>query len=207
VDADTAVLISDILPTGHEIGVKYGAVKAGDVVAVVGTGPVGLATIMTSKLYGPSKVIAIDIDPNRVEQAKRFGATHGVVSTDADWRDQVIALTDGAGVDVAIEAVGIPQTWDMVLDIVRPGGHVANVGVHGKPVELPLDRIWIENLHISTGLVNTDTAGMLTKLVAEGIIDPSGFISHHFALSDIESAYDTFSRAAETKALKVILNA
>jgi len=207
VDADTAVLISDILPTGHEIGVKYGAVKAGDVVAVVGTGPVGLATIMTSKLYGPSKVIAIDIDPNRVEQAKRFGATHGVVSTDADWRDQVIALTDGAGVDVAIEAVGIPQTWDMSLDIVRPGGHVANVGVHGKPVELPLDRIWIENLHISTGLVNTDTAGMLTKLVAEGVIDPSGFISHHFALNDIESAYDTFSRAAETKALKVILNA
>ncbi|WAA67581.1 zinc-dependent alcohol dehydrogenase family protein [Microbacterium oxydans] len=204
---ETAVLLSDILPTGHEIGVKYGGVKAGDVVAVVGAGPVGLAAIMTSQLYGPSKVIAIDLDANRVELARGFGATHAVVSSAADWRDQVMALTDGLGVDVAIEAVGIPQTWDMVLDIVRPGGHVANVGVHGAPVAFPLDELWIQNLTITTGLVNANTARMLTKLVAERRIDPSGFVSHRFALADIESAYDTFGRAAETKALKVVLNA
>lgn len=207
VSPQTAVLLSDILPTGHEIGVQYGGVKPGDVVAVVGAGPVGLATIMTAQLYGPSKVIAIDLDANRVEQAKAFGATHGIVSGDADWRDQVIAQTDGLGVDVAIEAVGVPATWKMVLDIVRPGGHIANVGVHGTGVELPLDRVWIENLTITTGLVNANTARMLTRLVAEKRIDPSGFVSHRFALGDIDEAYDTFSRAAETKALKVVLEA
>lgn len=204
---ETAVLLSDILPTGHEIGVQYGGVKAGDVVAVVGAGPVGLAAIMTSQLYGPSKIIAIDLDANRTELARQFGATHAVVSSAADWREQVLALTDGLGVDVAIEAVGISTTWDMVLDLVRPGGHVANVGVHGAPVEFPLDRLWIQNLRITTGLVNANTARMLTTLVAERRIDPSGFVSDRFALDDIESAYDTFGRAAETKALKVGLHA
>ncbi|WP_029263675.1 MULTISPECIES: zinc-dependent alcohol dehydrogenase family protein [unclassified Microbacterium] len=204
---ETAVLLSDILPTGHEIGVQYGGVKAGDVVAVVGAGPVGLAAVMTAQLYGPSKVIAIDLDANRAELALQFGATHAVVSSDSDWREQVMALTDGLGVDVAIEAVGIPRTWGMAVEMVRPGGHVANVGVHGAPVDFPLDRLWIQNLTITTGLVNANTARMLTKLVAEQRIDPSGFVSHLFALDDIESAYDAFSRAAETKALKVVLNA
>lgn len=207
VPAEEGVLISDILPTGHEIGIKYGAVKAGDVVAVIGTGPVGLAAIATAGLYGPSKVIAVDLDPNRVEQAKRFGATDGVVSSDADWKEQVLALTDGLGVDVAIEAVGIPATWDMSLEVIRPGGHVANVGVHGKSVDFPLDKLWIENLTITTGLVNTDTARMLIKMLAQRKLDVGGFISHHFDLDDIESAYDTFGRAAETKALKVIMTA
>lgn len=207
VSAEEAVLISDILPTGHEIGVKYGAVKAGDVVAVIGTGPVGLAVVATAALYGPSRVIAIDLDANRVEQAIRFGASDGVVSSDADWRQQVLDLTDGLGVDVAVEAVGIPRTWDMALEIVRPGGHVANVGVHGKPVEFALDKFWIENLTITTGLVNTDTSPMLIKLLAQGKLDVAGFISHRLALSDIENAYDIFGRAAETKALKMVLSA
>lgn len=204
---EEAAMISDILPTGHEIGIRYGAVKPGDVVAVIGAGPVGLAAMTTAALYGPSRVIAIDIDANRVEQAKRFGASDGVVSSDSDWKDQVMALTDGLGVDVAIEAVGIPATWDMSLAIVRPGGHVANVGVHGKPVSFPLDTAWIQNLTITTGLVNTDTSRMLIKLLAQGRIDVAGFISHRFSLGDILSAYDTFGRAAETKALKVILTA
>lgn len=205
--AEEAVMISDILPTGHEIGIQYGQVKPGDVVAVVGAGPVGLAAIATAGLYGPSRVIAIDLDANRVEQAKRFGASDGVVASDPDWKDQVLALTDGLGVDVSIEAVGIPATWDMSLSIVRPAGHVANVGVHGKPVELPLDRVWIDNLTITTGLVNTDSSAMLIKLLAQKKLDVSGFISHRFALSDIMDAYDTFARASETKALKVILQA
>lgn len=207
VPAEEAVMISDILPTGHEIGIQYGRVKPGDVVAVVGAGPVGLAAIVTAGLYGPSRVIAIDLDANRVEQAKRFGASDGVVASDPDWKDQVLALTDGLGVDVSIEAVGIPATWDMTLSIVRPAGHVANVGVHGKPVELPLDRVWIDNLTITTGLVNTDSSAMLIKLLAQKKIDVAGFISHRFPLNDIIDAYDTFARAAETKALKVILQA
>ena len=204
---EEAAMISDILPTGHEIGIRYGAVKPGDVVAVIGAGPVGLAAMTTSALYGPSRVIAIDVDANRVEQAKRFGASDGVVSSDADWKEQVLAFTDGLGVDVAIEAVGVPATWDMSLAIVRPGGHVANVGVHGKPVSFPLETAWIQNLTITTGLVNTDTSRMLIKLLAQGKLDVGGFISHRFALDDITSAYDTFGRAAETKALKVILTA
>jgi alcohol dehydrogenase len=204
---EEAAMISDILPTGHEIGIRYGAVKPGDVVAIIGAGPVGLAAMTTAALYGPSRVIAIDVDANRVEQAKRFGASDGIVSTDSDWKEQVIALTDGLGVDVAIEAVGVPATWDMSLAIVRPGGHVANVGVHGKPVSFPLETAWIQNLTITTGLVNTDSSRMLIKLLAQGRLDVGGFISHRFSLDDILDAYDTFGRAAETKALKVILTA
>ncbi|TXN31491.1 zinc-dependent alcohol dehydrogenase family protein [Lacisediminihabitans profunda] len=200
-------VLSDILPTGYEIGVKYGQVKPGDVVAVIGAGPVGLAAIATAGLYGPSRIIAIDVDANRVEQAKKFGATDGVVSTDADWKDQVLALTDGLGVDVAIEAVGIPQTFTMCVDIVRPAGHVANVGVHGHPVELALQDLWISNITISMGLVNTDTLGTLLKLVAQKKIVAENFVSHTFTLDNILEAYDVFGRAAETKALKVIINA
>ncbi|MGN6743211.1 MAG: zinc-dependent alcohol dehydrogenase family protein [Amnibacterium sp.] len=207
VTPEQGVLLSDILPTGHEIGVRYGQVKPGDVVAVVGAGPVGLAAIATAGLYGPSRIISIDLDANRVEQAKRFGATDGVLSSDADWKDQVLALTDGLGVDVAIEAVGIPATFRMCIDIVRPAGHVANVGVHGKPVELPLQDLWISNIVISMGLVNTDTARTLLKLMAQHRIPVDEFLSHRFALGDIMEAYDVFGRAAETKALKVVMTA
>lgn len=207
VTPEQGVLLSDILPTGHEIGVRYGKVKPGDVVAVVGAGPVGLAAIATAGLYGPSRIVSIDLDANRIEQAKRFGATDGVLSSDADWKDQVLAMTDGRGVDVAIEAVGIPQTFRMCLDLVRPAGHVANVGVHGKAVELPLQDLWISNIVISMGLVNTDTARTLLKLMAQHTIPVDEFISHRFALGDIVEAYDVFGRAAETKALKVVMTA
>ena len=201
------VMLSDILPTGFEIGVQYGAVKPGDVVAVVGAGPIGLSIISTAGLYGAAKIVAIDLDDNRIEQARRFGATDGVNSGDADWKAQVLALTDGLGVDVAIEAVGIPLTLQMATEIVRPGGHVANVGVHGKPVELAFEDLWIKNVAISTGLVNTNTLPMLLKLVASGRIDADAFASHNFALADILEAYDTFGRAAETKALKIVIDA
>lgn len=207
VSPQLGTMLSDILPTGHEIGVQYGAVKPGDIVAVVGTGPVGLAAIATAGLYGPSRIIAIDIDANRTEAARSFGATDAVVSTDADWKEQVMALTDGLGVDVAIEAVGVPATFQMCLDIVRPAGHVANVGVHGNPVELPLQDLWISNVTITMGLVNTNTLGTLLKMVAQGKIPAEKFITHTFALADILEAYDVFGKAAETKALKVVLNA
>ena len=200
------VLLSDILPTGFEIGVQYGQVKPGDVVAVIGVGPVGLAVVATAGLHGPARIIAVDLDANRVEQAKMFGATDGVNSGDADWRDQIMALTDGWGVDVAVEAVGLPQTFQMATEIVRPGGRVANVGVHGTSVDLQLQNLWIHNIAITMGLVNSNTTPMLLKLVASGRLKVDNFATHHFKLHDMMDAYDTFGRAAETKALKVIID-
>ena len=205
VSDDEAVMLSDILPTGFEIGVQYGAVKPGDVVAVIGAGPVGLAAIATAGLYGAATIIAIDTDQNRLEHAGEFGATNTVVSGTSTWKEQVLALTNGAGVDVAIEAVGIPATFSMAIDIVRPGGRVANVGVHGKSVELHLEDLWIRNIVISMGLVNANTTPMLLKLVAQKKIPAARFGTHHFPLEKIMDAYDTFSRAAETKALKVVI--
>ena len=205
VSDEAALVLSDILPTGFEIGVRNGRVKPGDVVAVVGAGPVGLAAIMTAGLYGASRVIAVDLDENRVHQAKAFGATDGVNSGDADWKDQVMAMTDGMGVDVAIEAVGVPATFTMATELVRPGGTVANVGVHGASVELKLQDLWIKDVAITTGLVSATTTPMLLKLVAQGKLTPEVFVSHRFTLDNIVDAYDTFGRAAETKALKVAI--
>ena len=203
---EAAVMLSDILPTGFEIGVRYGRVKPGDVVAVVGAGPVGLAAIMTAGLYGAARVIALDLDANRLDQARSFGATDTVNSADSDWIEQVKAMTDGFGVDVAIEAVGIPATFDACTKIVRPGGSVANVGVHGAPVELALQDLWIMDLSITTGLVSTSTTPMLLKLVAQEKLAAQKFATHHFKLDEMMDAYDTFGRAAETKALKVVIS-
>ena len=204
---EQAVMLSDILPTGFEIGVQYGRVKPGDTVAVVGAGPVGLAAIATAGLYGAATIIAVDLDANRLEKSREFGATDVVLSGDADWKDQVLALTDGQGVDVAIEAVGIPATFGMCTDIVRPGGNVANVGVHGKSVELHVEDLWIQNINISMGLVNANTTPMLLKLVAQNKVPAEKFATHHFSFDQFLDAYDTFARAAETKALKVVITA
>jgi len=202
---EAAIMLSDILPTGFEIGVVYGRVKPGDTVAVVGAGPVGLAAMMTAGLYGAARVIALDLDANRREQALAFGATDSVDSAAADWREQVMAMTDGFGVDVAIEAVGIPATFEACTKIVRPGGTVANVGVHGAPVELALQDLWIMDVAITMGLVSTNTTPMLLKLVAQHKLQAEKFGTHRFALDAMMDAYDTFGRAAETKALKVVI--
>ncbi len=205
VSDEAAVMLSDILPTGFEIGVRYGRVKPGDVVAVVGAGPVGLAAIMTAGLYGAARIIALDLDDNRLQKAKAFGATDVVNSGDADWVDQVKAMTDGLGVDVAIEAVGVPETFDACTKLVRPGGSVANVGVHGAPVELALQDLWIMDLSITTGLVSTNTTPMLLKLVAQDKLAAGLFATHQFTFAEMLDAYETFGRAAETKALKVVI--
>jgi len=199
------VLLSDILPTGFEIGVQYGDVQPGDVVAVIGSGPVGLSAVTTARLYGPSRIIAIDLDDARLKRAVSFGATETVNSGDADWKDQVMALTDGAGVDVAIEAVGLPATFTMATQIVRPGGSVANIGVHGKPVELALNELWIKNIDISMGLVNTNTLGMLLKLVTEHQLPIENFVTHEFGFDQMIEAYDVFSNASQHDALKVLI--
>ncbi|MEP7160892.1 MAG: zinc-dependent alcohol dehydrogenase family protein [Dermatophilaceae bacterium] len=205
VSDEAAVMLSDILPTGFEIGVRYGRVKPGDVVAVVGAGPVGLAAMMTASLYGPSRVIAVDLDAHRIDQATKFGATDGVNSGADNWIEQVKAMTDGLGVDVAIEAVGVPATFDACTKIVRPGGSVANVGVHGAPVELALQDLWIMDLSITTGLVSTSSTPMLLKMVAQNKLAAERFVTHRFSFEQVLEAYDTFARAAQTNALKVVI--
>jgi len=202
---EAALMLSDILPTGFEIGVQYGRVAPGDTVAVVGAGPVGLAVVATSSLYGAAQIVAIDLDENRLDIAKSVGATHCVNSGAADWKEQVLALTDGYGVDVAVEAVGVPATFEMCTQLVRPGGRVANVGVHGKPVQLALQDLWIKNITISMGLVNTTTLGMLLKLVTQQKLPVGAFVTHRFDLDDVMAAYETFGDAANTHALKVLL--
>ena len=206
VSDEAAVMLSDILPTGFEIGVRNGRVKPGDVVAGIGAGPVGLSAMMTAELYGASRVIAVDLDANRLAQAKSFGATDSVNSGGADWMDELMAMTEGGlGVDVAIEAVGVPQTFTMATDIIRVGGTVANVGVHGCSVELRLQDLWIKDIAITTGLVSATSTQMLLRMVTQGKLTPENFVSHRFTFDTIMDAYDTFGRAAETKALKVII--
>ena len=204
-DEEVATMLSDILPTGFECGVLNGQVKPGDTVAIVGAGPVGLAALLTAKLYSPAELILIDLDDNRLEVARSFGATTVVNSSDGKAVERVMALTKQAGVDVAIEAVGVPATFDICQSIIAPGGHIANVGVHGKSVELHLERLWSSNITLTTRLVDTVTTPMLLGVVQSGRLDAKKLVSHRFALSDIMKAYDTFGNAAKEHALKVIL--
>lgn len=206
-DEEALVMLSDILPTGFEIGVLAGQVKPGDTVAIVGAGPVGMAALLTAQFYSPGRLIMIDADSNRLEAALQFGATDVIDVTRLNAVEQLMAMTDGVGVDVAIEAVGIPATFDVCQQAIAPGGRVANVGVHGKSVELHLEKLWIQNITISTGLVNTNTTPMLMKTVQSGRIEPARLITHRFKLTDILKAYEVFGNAAKEKAMKVILAA
>ena len=204
-DEEAIVMLSDILPTGFEAGVLNGQVKPGDTVAIVGAGPIGLASLMTAQFYSPAEVIMVDLDDNRLEVAKSFGATKVVNSGAGDAVKKVLDLTGGEGVDVAIEAVGIPATWDICQGIVAPGGHVANIGVHGKPVSLALEKLWAHNITITTRLVDTAATAMLLKVVQSGRLQPQKLVTHRFALDDVMKAYDTFANAARERALKVVL--
>jgi alcohol dehydrogenase len=204
-DEEAMVMLSDILPTGFECGVLNGEVKPGDSVAIVGAGPVGLAVLLTAQFYSPAAIYMIDLDDKRLAVAKEFGATTLINSSDGRAAQQVLDLTDGAGVDVAIEAVGIPATFDICQAIVAAGGRIANVGVHGKPVELHLEKLWDRNIAITTRLVDTVTTPMLLKVVRSGKLQPSKLVTHRFALNDIMKAYDTFGNAAREGALKVVL--
>jgi len=204
---EQVLFLADILPTAYEVGVLNGEVGPGDTIAIVGAGPIGLAAIMTAKLYTPGRIIAIDLSDSRLEKAHEFGADETINSGREDAKARVLELTGGFGADVAVEAVGIPETFELCTEIVRPGGHVANVGVHGHPVTLHLETLWIRGLTITTGLVDTFTTPRLLKLVAEGRLDATAFVTHRFSLDDTMAAYDTFAAAAETEALKVVLEA
>lgn len=202
---DALVMLSDILPTGFECGVLSGKVAPGSTVAIVGSGPIGLAALLTAQFYSPALIVVVDIDDNRLSVARRFGATNTVNSSDGRAAETIMALTDGRGVDTAIEAVGIPATFELCEDIVGPGGTIANVGVHGQKVDLHLERLWSRNIAITTRLVDTASTPMLLKIVRSGQVDPLKLITHRFKFSQIVEAYDTFAHAAETKALKVLI--
>ena len=202
---EQVLFLADILPTSFEVGVLNGRVKPGDVVAIVGAGPIGLAAVLTAKLYTPATVIVVDLAETRLRMAREFGADVTIDSGSEDASAAIMELTGGEGVDVAIEAVGIPGTFELCTDIVRAGGHVANVGVHGQPATLHLEKLWIRDITLTTGLVDTFTTPTLLKLIAQGRLDATPFTTHRFDLSDAMDAYDVFAAAAETDALKVVL--
>ncbi|RFB13629.1 alcohol dehydrogenase [Bacillus sp. HNG] len=204
---DALVMLSDILPTGLEIGVLPGKVEPGSTVAIIGAGPIGMSALLTAQFYSPGKIIMVDLDDNRLKMSKGFGATHTVNSKNPDEAiERILEITDGIGVDVAMEAVGFPQTFDLCQRIISPGGRIANIGVHGKSVEFHLDKLWIKNITVSTGLVSTYTTPMLLKTVGTGKIKPEELVTHHYRFDDILEAYKTFENASKENALKVIID-
>jgi alcohol dehydrogenase len=202
---EQVLFLADILPTSYEVGILNGRVKPGDVVAIVGAGPIGLAAVLTAKLYTPATIVVLDVATSRLELAKEFGADVTIDNGTEDPVARIMELTEGRGVDVAIEAVGIPATFELCTEIVGAGGTVANVGVHGKPATLHLEKLWIKGVTVTTGLVDTFTTPTLLKLIAQGRLDGTPFVTHRFKLSEAMQAYDVFGAAAETNALKVVL--
>jgi alcohol dehydrogenase len=206
VNEEALVMLSDVLPTAFECGVLNGQVKPGDTVAIVGAGPIGLAALLTAQFYSPAEIVMVDMDDNRLEVAASLGATWRINGSDGKAVAKVMALTNGAGVDVAIEAVGIPETFDVCQSILAPGGRLANVGVHGKPALLRLEKLWAHNVAITTRLVDTAATPMLLKLVQSGRLQPKRLVTHRFGLHEVMKAYDTFADAARQRALKVVLH-
>jgi alcohol dehydrogenase len=205
VDEEALVMLSDILPTGFECGVLNGKVQPGGAVAIVGAGPIGLAALLTAQFYSPAQIIMIDLDDNRLEIAKRFGATASINSSDGRAVETVMKLTNARGVDTAIEAVGVPVTFELCEKLVAAGGTIANIGVHGTKVALHMESLWDRNITITTRLVDTVSTPMLLKTVQSGKLDPKRLITHHFKLDAILDAYETFANAANSRALKVII--
>jgi alcohol dehydrogenase len=204
---EQVLFLADILPTAFECGVLNGRVEPGDTLAVVGAGPIGLATIMTAKLFTPGRIVAIDLAARRLQSALDFGADVAVNNGTEDAVARVMELTGGLGADVAVEAVGVPETFELCAELIRPGGRLANVGVHGHPATLHLERLWIRDVLITTGLVDTSTTPKLLRLIADGRLDPTAFATHRFELGEAMEAYDIFADAASTNALKVVLSA
>jgi alcohol dehydrogenase len=202
---EQVLFLSDILPTAYEVGVLNGKVSPGDIVAIVGAGPIGLAAILAASLYTPGRIVAIDLADGRLESARQFGADVTINNGREDAKARIMELTDGLGADVAFEAVGVPDTFELATDLIRPGGRVANIGVHGHCATLHLEQLWTRDITITTGLVDTHTIPSLMKLVTDGRLDPTVFATHRYALDDTMSAYDTFADAANTGALKVVL--
>ena len=205
-DEDALVMLSDILPTGFECGVLNGKIQPGCTVAIVGAGPIGLAALLTAKFYSPARIFMIDLDEHRLQVASTFGATDVVDAGEADVIARILKATGGKGVDTAIEAVGIPATFELCEEIIAPGGTIANIGVHGVKADLHLETLWSKNISITTRLVDTITTPMLLRTVQTGQLDAGKLITHRFKLDEIQKAYETFRQAAATQALKVIID-
>lgn len=206
VDEEALVMLSDILPTGFECGVLDGKVAPGASVAIVGSGPIGLAALLTAQFYSPALIAMIDVDDNRLDVAKTFGATHAFNSKDGNVAEKIREITEGRGADTVIEAVGVPETFELCQELVAPGGVIANIGVHGKKADLHLENLWSKNISITTRLVDTASTPMLLRTVQSKKLEPAKLITHRFDFNRILDAYETFSHAAETKALKVVIN-
>jgi alcohol dehydrogenase len=204
-DEEALVMLSDTLPTGFECGVLNGQIKSGDTVAIIGAGPVGLAAMLTAQFYSPAEVIVVDKNDNRLEAARKFGATQVIQNDLGNAAEKIMALTNHRGVDVVIEAVGISESFDICQEIVAVGGHIANIGAHGKPVQLNLDKLWAQNITLTTRLVDTITIPMLLNMVVSGKLQPQQLITHHFSLDQIMQAYDTYGNATQEHALKIII--
>ena len=204
---EQVLFLADILPTSYEVGILNGGVTPGDTVAIVGAGPIGLAAILTAKLFTPGHIIAIDLEPARLARATQFGADTIIDNGLQDAVKRTLELTGGLGADVAIEAVGVPETFELCTELVRPGGRIANVGVHGHPATLHLEKLWIKDVTITTGLVDTNTTPRLMQLIAEGRLDPTVFATHHFPLEETIGAYEVFANAGANDALKIVLDA
>ena len=204
---DAAVMMSDIFPTGFEIGVLNGRVKKGDTVAIIGAGPIGMATLLTAQFYSPAKVIMVDLDDYRLGIARDFGATDTINAGDMETAiEKIYQLTNGKGVDVAIEAAGFPATFDFCQNILAVGGHLANEGVHGRPVQFDLDKLWIKNVTVTTGLVSTNSTSRLIEAVEKQELFPERLVTHHFDFTEIKKAYQIFENASDSQAIKVILS-
>jgi len=206
-EEDALVMLSDILPTGFECGVLNGKVQPGSSVAIVGAGPIGLAALLTAQFYSPAEIIMIDMDDNRLQLSSRFGATSVINNKDGKAVEKIMKMTNGRGVDAAIEAVGVPASFVTCEDIVAPGGIIANIGVHGVKADLHLEKLWDRNIAITTRLVDTVTTPMLLKTVQSHRIDAAQLITHRFTLDNVLAAYETFGAAAKTGALKVLIEA
>ncbi|MEU3145806.1 zinc-dependent alcohol dehydrogenase family protein [Streptomyces sp. NPDC006999] len=204
VTGQDAVLLADIFPTAYEVGVLNGKMRPGDTVVVVGAGPIGLAAVAMARFFTPERIVAVDLTASRLEAARSLGAD--AVADAREEPEQLVAdLTEGLGADVVIEAVGVPEAFEQCTRMVRPGGHVANVGVHGKPATLHLEDLWIKNLTITTGLVDTHSTPTLLRMASAGRLPASQLVTHTFPLDRMEEAYGVFGNAAETGALKIVL--
>ncbi len=206
VSDESLLMLADILPTAYEVGVLNGGVRPGDVVAVVGAGPIGLSAIVASRLFHPSHIVAIDLADSRLDAAKQFGADIVINNAKEDPLPAILELTGGLGADVSIEAVGVPATFELATTLIRPGGHIANIGVHGEPVTLHLETLWTKDVTITTGLVDTYSTPTLLRLIGGNQIDAEQFVTHRYGFDQFLEAYDTFARPAETGALKVVLS-
>ena len=171
---------------------------------IVGAGPIGLAAIATSRLLNPLWIGVVEPAERRRKAALDLG-TEVTLATAADARSWVADTTSGLGADVVIEAVGVPETFTLCAELVRPGGHVANIGVHGSSAELHLETLWDKDVTITTGLVDTNSTPTLLRLVAAGKLTLPGVITHRFGIQEMQDAYDVFADSADTGALKVVL--